>query len=468
MTAAGAAVSEAGRHAPNNTPAPPGQGGLRDLVAGGAAPRRTERILIAEDSPTQREMLRLALEAHGCVVSTAANGRDALDRLVEAAPTLVISDILMPELDGYGLCRAIKRHPMFARVPVVLLTTLANPHEVVAGLECGADHFIGKPYDEAHLLARLRHVIASRDRPGRDKGGAGVEIVEEGQTHLITAERTQIVDLLLSVYDMAMRRNDELNRAQARLGKLNGELEEKVRERTRQLEESNRSLETFCYSIAHDLRAPLRSISGFVTLLAEGYATQFDDTAREYVGRTVAAAGRMDKMIQDLLAYGRISHGEMRVQEVDLPRELRRLLVDFADEIAAKQADVRIDEACPVLWTSPILLTQVLANLLGNALKFVRPGVPPEIHLAARVLAGNRVTLSVADNGIGIDESYREKIFNVFEKAHSNPAYPGTGIGLAIVRKAVERMGGFVRVESTPGGGSTFIVELPLVAAEQG
>jgi len=421
-----------------------------------------ERVLIVEDSPTQREMLQHTLENGGYHVVTAVNGKDAWQRFTQIAPTLVVTDILMPEMDGYELCRAIKQTPASARIPVVLLTSLANPKDVIMGLECGADNFIGKPFDEDHLLSRIRHVIANRDLPARDKREQGVEISHEGRTHLITAERPQIVDLLLTVYEVAVRRNEDLIRAEAKLRKLNSDLEQKVRDRTRKLEESNRSLETFCYSIAHDLRAPLRGINGFLTILAEDYAENLDETARDYAARTVAAAGRMDKMIQALLAYGRISHADAPLRQMDLRQELARVVDDFAEEIRVKQAKVRIEVTAPFVSASPVLLTQLLTNLIGNALKFVKPGQPPEITLSADAVgSGERVAIAVADQGIGIDPPYLEKIFDVFERGHNDPAYTGTGIGLAIVRKAAERMSGTVRVESPAGGGSRFVVELP-------
>lgn len=420
-----------------------------------------ERILIVEDSPTQREMLKHTLEAQGYAVLTATNGKEAWACFQEHAPTLVITDIIMPEMDGYALCRAIKRSADLSRnVPVVLLTSLSDPRDVIAGLECGADSFVGKPFAEDYLLSRIRHVIANRDLPETTDDGRGIEIEHEGRRHLITAERPQMLNLLLSVYEVAVRRNEDLIQAQAKLRKLNGELEQKVRDRTRKLEESNRSLETFCYSIAHDLRAPLRGIQGYVNIIREEYAPQLDAAAQDYAARACVAAGRMDRMISDLLAYGRISHGEAPMRQVDLREEFRQILADMADPIKAKDADVSVEVTATHAWASRILLTQIMLNLLGNSLKFVRPDVRPRIQLRAE-RDGDRVKVSVSDNGIGIAPVYREKIFNIFEKAHTEPSYPGTGIGLAIVQKAIERMGGTIRMDDTPGGGARFTFDLP-------
>lgn len=417
-----------------------------------------ERILIVEDSATQRAMLQHTLESHGYAVTAATNGREAWDRLAALAPTLVITDILMPEMDGYALCRAIKHDPRKAMLPVVLLTSLADSKDVIAALECGADGFIGKPFAEDYLVSRIRGIIANRDLPDRDKRERGVEIVHDGKAHLITAERRQILDLLLSVYEVAMRRNADLAHAQDSLRRLNAELEQKVRDRTRRFEESNKALETFCYSVAHDLRAPLRSIQGYLALVREEAQTSAVPL-QDYTHRAKAAGERMDRMIVDLLAYGKVSHADAPLEWVDLAEEIRRVVAEFADDIKCTGADLTLSVDSSRLWTSRVLLAQVLSNLLGNALKFVRPGERPRIEITARLEAG-RATIGVRDHGIGIDLAYRDKIFRVFEKVHAEP-FPGTGIGLAIVHKAVERLGGTVRVESAPGKGSCFTVELP-------
>lgn len=422
-----------------------------------------ERILVVEDSATQREMLCHTLETNGFEVAVASDGRDAWARLATIAPTLVVTDILMPQMDGYSLCRAMKAAPAFAAIPVVLLTSLSDPKDVIAALECGADGFIGKPFADDYLLARIRGVIANRDLPGRDKRERGVEIMHEGRAHLITAERQQILDLLLSVYDVAMRRNADLAQAQASLRQLNAELEQKVRDRTRKLEESNKSLETFCYSVAHDLRAPLRSIQGYVSLLREE-TEEAEEGIQEYMTRAREAGERMDRMIVDLLAYGRVSHAETALEWVELRSEIERVVAEFAEDIARTGARVTVNAEAGRVWTSRVLLSQILGNLLGNALKFVQPGEPPEVEIETQVKA-RTLTLQVRDRGIGIDLAYREKIFRIFEKLHTQP-FPGTGIGLAIVRKAAERLGGAVRVESEPGKGSVFTVELPLERGE--
>ena len=416
------------------------------------------RILIAEDSATQREGLRHTLTKHGYDVIAAADGREAWNRLAEVTPALVVTDIVMPHMDGYALCRAIKADPQLASIPVVLLTSLSDRKDVIAALECGADGFIGKPFADDYLLSRIGDVLANRNLSERDKHERGVEISDGERTYLINAERRQILDLLLSVYEVAMRRNEELAKAQASLRSLNAQLEQKVRDRTVKLEESNKALETFCYSVAHDLRAPLRSIQGYVSLLGEDYANDLDDAARTYATRACSAAGRMDRMILDLLAYGRVSHAEAKMERVHLREEIDHVLAEFAAEIASKRANVEVRTDDLVLKTSRVLLGQILSNLVSNALKFVREGEVPRVELEARVERGD-VVVVVRDHGIGIDLAYRDKIFNLFEKLETKE-FPGTGIGLAIVKKATDRLGGEIRIESDPGSGSCFTLIL--------
>jgi signal transduction histidine kinase len=418
--------------------------------------------LLVEPREQERASLRPLFEGRGHQVATAESAADVWARLRCELPTLVVIDTESSTLDGFSLCRTLKQDPGFARIPVLVTLALSGPAELAAALANGADGYLAQPWDEELWEARIRHVVAQRALANRDRGPKGIAVVQDGRAQTVAADRAQLLDMLLSAHDLAARRTEELRALQAREQEWERELEQRVLERTRRLEDSNRALETFCYSIAHDLRAPLRSINGFVGILAESYASQLDDTAREYAGRTVAAAARMDRMIQDLLAYGRISHGVTPDQEIDLPRTVQALVADFREEIQARGATVHVGEICPVVRASPVLLEQVLGNLLGNALKFVRVGVPPEVRVTARPIDAERVALVIDDNGIGVPETDREKIFDVFQKAHSNPAYPGTGIGLAIVRKAVDRMGGSVSVTTAPGGvGSRFVVELP-------
>ncbi|MGH9789375.1 MAG: response regulator [Candidatus Acidiferrales bacterium] len=176
-------------------------------------------ILVVEDSPTQAERLRHMLEAHGYAVRVAKNGREALERVRVSKPTLIISDVVMPEMDGYALCRQIKSEAPLRDTPVLLVTSLSSPRDVLKGLECGADNFIRKPYDEKYLLARIQYILTNQELRKSTRVDVGLEILFGGQKHRITAERQQIVDLLISSYEEAVRVNEELETKQVELSR---------------------------------------------------------------------------------------------------------------------------------------------------------------------------------------------------------------------------------------------------------
>src|ERR1044071_561981 len=192
-------------------------------------------VLIAEDSPTQAAHLRYLLEETGCKVTVARNGKEALAAAHERKPTLLISDIMMPEMDGYTLCKQIKAHDNLRNIPVILLTSLATPIDIIRGLECGADNFIRKPFETEYLLSRINHILANAEIRKGQKTQIGVEIIFANEKFLITSERQQILDLLLSTYETAVQQNVQLTQIQNELKQLNGLLDQKVKERTAQL-----------------------------------------------------------------------------------------------------------------------------------------------------------------------------------------------------------------------------------------
>ena len=178
-------------------------------------------VLIVEDSPTQAQELRHFLESNGYRTRVAADGVEALAALEQSKPEIVLTDVVMPRMDGYALCRRIKANETLAHVPVVLVTSLSNPHDVVTGLECGADNFVVKPYDEDELLARIQYILINRRLTGGEAADIGVEVFFGGQRHFITSGRLQILNLLLTTYDTAVRRNRELEVVRDELKEVN-------------------------------------------------------------------------------------------------------------------------------------------------------------------------------------------------------------------------------------------------------
>jgi PAS domain S-box-containing protein len=297
----------------------------------------------------------------------------------------------------------------------------------------------------------------------RDGRAAVLEetIPGRGETHVFLTAKTPLLDREGQVYGVIGVARDitERKRAEAEVRRLNAELERRVEERTRQLADANAELEGFAHSVAHDLRAPLRAMQGFSQVLLEDHAEALDETAREYLGRIIDGAGRMDRLIQDLLAYARIGREDLRLSPLDLGRVVSDALRQLGGVLREMEAEVVVETPLPGVMAHGTVLGQVVANLVSNAAKFVPPGRRPEVRVWGERRAG-RVRLWVADNGIGIAPEHQARIFQVFQRLHGMAEYPGTGIGLAIVRRGAERMGGDAGVESEPGAGSRFWVEL--------
>jgi PAS domain S-box-containing protein len=236
-------------------------------------------------------------------------------------------------------------------------------------------------------------------------------------------------------------------------------LERTVADRTAELRETNEQLEAYVYSIAHDLRAPLRSMRGYSQLLLDENAADLNETIQRMLKRIRASADFMDKLLVDLLAYGRTARVELELRPVQVRKAWESALLQCAVQIDQTKASIDTVEPLPLVRAHEVTLGQVLANLLGNALKFVETGVQPRVRFRTEQ-QGTFVRLWVEDNGIGIPSDQHERIFRVFERTHG-ARFGGTGIGLAIVKKGVERMGGHVGLKSTPGQGTSFWVDLP-------
>lgn len=294
------------------------------------------------------------------------------------------------------------------------------------------------------------------------KGGARIDV---SLTISPVRNRSgEIVGTTTIIHDITelkrgQRMDAELQRVHAELRAHAQKLEHTVAERTAHLQRTIAELEGVSYSLSHDLRGPLRTIQGFVQLVLEDAGDRLQPEEKQLLEKAIKAAHRLDRLIQDVLTYTRVSRQSVTLENVDVERLLHQI-VDERPELRSPHAEIEIQSPLLPVHGHEASLTQIITNLLDNAVKFVPPERKPRIRIHSRP-AGDQVELCFEDNGIGIPQEAQSRLFAIFQRVHDDKRYPGTGIGLAIVRKAVERMGGSVHLESELGQGSRFYVRLP-------
>jgi signal transduction histidine kinase len=233
-----------------------------------------------------------------------------------------------------------------------------------------------------------------------------------------------------------------------------------------ELSTANQELESFAYSVSHDLRAPLRGISGFAQILGDRHRTELNSEGQEYLDYILQASERMNNLINDLLQYARLGRKAVRQVPIDCQGILNQVVSDLEEKINQSGAEIQLEKKLPPIFLSDqTLLKQILLNLLDNSLTYQKPDTVPEIQIRCRT-EKQELVLEIEDNGIGIPEEHQEKVFDIFQRLHSAEEYPGTGIGLALVRKGVKMLGGKIDLTSTPGQGSIFRIYLPIPEKE--
>ncbi|MFK2875701.1 response regulator [Rhodanobacter hydrolyticus] len=446
-------------------------------------------ILVAEDSSTQALSLQYLLEQQGYRVTICQNGRLALAEAKRHKPDLIISDIVMPEMDGYGLCRAVKSDADLNDVPFLLVTTLSNPEDVLSGLEAGADSFILKPYDDTFLLNRVNFVLLHRRLRQSDRADMGVEISFKGRSHFITSNRLQILNLLLSTYEAAIQRNDELRRSEEELREanialsaVNERLEEEIRQRQamekqlaaakQQAEIANEAKSAFLATMSHEIRTPMNGIVGMVDVLAHSKLSEYQTDAVRTVKESAFA---LLHLIDDLLDFSKIEAGKLELELT--PTSLCDTAEAVCDTLSALADRKGVDlfvfvspEGPAQVLADPVRLRQIMYNLVGNAIKFSSSERERRGRVDIRVEVSRQQPLQIAfkvsDNGIGIPREARAHLFESFRQAEVSTTrrFGGTGLGLAICKRLVDLMQGEILVDSIPRIGTTFTVHLPFEA----
>jgi CheY-like chemotaxis protein len=418
----------------------------------GTAPAHPEeflmtRILVVEDSPTQAEEVRCILEEAGFTVEIARNGRMALQRLDAELFDLVLSDVLMPEISGYDLCRRIKTEPRTRSIPVVLLTFLTDPMDVLRGLESGADNFLTKPYDPRYLIHRIQTTLDNaRDRSQRSDG---TPLFFRGQGISVTADKAQIIELLLATLEEFIRSRDREMQARA-----TGEA----------LVEASRRKDQFLAMLAHELRNPLVPLRiGLHLLRHPSTEGRMREQALDSAERQVRPLGRL---VDDLLDASRVSSGQLQLQRQRL--DLARLVRLSAEDrrFCLEQAGLALSIVTPEVpvWVNgdDTRLSQAIHNLLDNAGRFTDRGGRVSIRLEA---SASEAAVTVIDTGIGIEPEMLPALFNVFVQARQTLERPrgGLGLGLSVVKGVIEMHGGRVHAFSDgPGQGAVFTLWLPV------
>ena len=414
-------------------------------------------ILIVEDSLTQALKLQYILEQHDYNVAVANNGKEALEYLREHTPALIISDIVMPEMDGYEMCRKIKDKESLKSIPVILLTSLSDPVDVIRGLQCGADNFITKPYQEDFLTSRIKSVIINRELRRTASGDWGFKIFFRGKQYTITSDRMQMVDLLFSSFENAVQKNQELENAIRELKST----EEELARAKEEAEKANQAKSLFLASMSHDIRTPMNGIIGMTDLCLDSKLT---DEQREHLGMVKSSANSLLSLLNDILDFSKIEGGMLELEQIDF--NLNNSVDDTVKSLAYLAHNKGLELACRIHRDVPVVLVgdpgrlrQVIVNLVGNSLKFTEKGeVVVEVRLEDESEDDVILRFSVKDTGIGIAREKQGKIFEAFSQADESTTrqYGGTGLGLSISSKLTSMMGGKIWVESEPGEGATF------------
>lgn len=392
-----------------------------------------KRVLAVDDSITYLEKLAEELRGEGYDVVRAQSGQEALALLEVEQVDCVILDLLMPGMSGNRTCQSMKSNPRLRDIPVIILTANEGRDAMIDGINAGADDYVGKSASFDVIKARLRAQL----------------------------RRKQIEDENRSIRDHLQRQETEARIAHEVAEARNELLEELSRKNERlayhveELKRLNFEMQTFAYSVSHDLRQPLRGMNGFSQVLLEQYSEQLDEQGRHYLNRIRMGAERMGRLVDGLLVLSRVSQVPIERRSVPVGQVAARILQNLRDGEPERRAEIVVDSDL-VVQADPNLIESAIENLLGNAWKFTKEKSVAQIQFGAIEDA----VCYVKDNGAGFDMEYSGRLFGPFQRLHAAERFEGTGVGLATVQRIIHRHGGRIWAESQPEVGTTFFFTL--------
>jgi len=427
----------------NGLPRPRSAAPAVDPLRALGLPTEKVSILLVDDEPANLDALEAILGDLDENLVRAESGREALRCLLKQDFAVILMDVRMPGMDGFETAVLIRERQRSTYTPIIFLTAaLGDETHAARGYSLGGVDYIVKPFEPEILRSKVAVFVELARK---------TEIVRRQSELLRSIEKRQHEKELAGTRAAFLadleRKNEELERNQRIL-------EDKVRELAR----ANEDLEQFAYVASHDLQEPLRMVSSYMQLLARRMEGRLDKDAEDFIEFARDGAARMRALIQGLLDYSRVGVRAHALEQVDCEVVLEQVLIDLSPACQESGAEITRDRL-PTVPGNAMQVATLLQNLIGNAIKF-RGAEPPRIHVGVEARDTEWLFL-VRDNGIGIDPKHLERIFVIFQRLHTRDQYPGTGIGLSICKKIVQRHGGRIWAESTPGGGTTFKFTLP-------